>query len=146
MAILEASKGVLVLAIGIGVLSLINDRVWAAVFEEVTRHVYLNPSSRFAQSISDALADPSDKTLLTIAVASAAYSAIRFVEAYGLWRGRSWAEWFGTISGLVYVPFEVVHLIRKPSGVSGAVLSINVLIVAVLWRAIQQDRRAKGSH
>jgi uncharacterized membrane protein (DUF2068 family) len=143
VAVLEASKGVLVLAIGVGILSLINDRVWAAVFEEVTRHVYLNPSSRFAQSISDALADPSDTTLLTIAIAAAAYSTIRFIEAYGLWRGRSWAEWFGVISGLVYVPFEVIHLVRKPSGLSVGVLSINILIVAVLYRALQQDRPTK---
>ena len=52
-----------------------------------------------------------------------------FVEAYGLWRERPWAEWFALISGTLYVPFEAYELVRRVTAVHLAVLLINLGIV-----------------
>ena len=60
---------------------------------------------------------------------AAAYSIVRFVEAYGLWRERTWAEWFALISGALYVPFEVYELVRRPTLIHVAVLLINLAVV-----------------
>jgi ABC-type amino acid transport substrate-binding protein len=57
------------------------------------------------------------------------YSAMRFVEAYGLWKRRVWAEWFALISGALYVPFEAYELVRRPTLIHLAVLVINLGIV-----------------
>jgi hypothetical protein len=39
------------------------------------------------------------------------YASIRFVEAYGLWHELAWSEWFGAISGSIYLPIEVYELV-----------------------------------
>jgi len=57
---------------------------------------------------------------------------VRFVEAYGLWRARAWAEWFAMISGAVYVPFEVFDLIHKTTVIRGGILLINLLVVGYM--------------
>jgi uncharacterized membrane protein (DUF2068 family) len=60
---------------------------------------------------------------------AAIYSAIRFIEGYGLWLARIWAEWFAIISGMVYLPFEVYEVIRRVTWLHCAVLAINIGIV-----------------
>jgi uncharacterized membrane protein (DUF2068 family) len=70
-----------------------------------------------------------DAKLWALAAGAAAYSIVRFVEAYGLWNARAWAEWFAMISGAVYVPFEAYELIRRPTLIHVAVLLVNVGIV-----------------
>jgi len=37
--------------------------------------------------------------LWALALAAMLYAAVRFAEAYGLWHGRSWAEWFAILTG-----------------------------------------------
>ena len=64
-----------------------------------------------------------------VAAGAAAYSIVRFVEAYGLWNARTWAEWFALVSGALYVPFEAYELVRRPTPVHVAVLLINLGIV-----------------
>jgi uncharacterized membrane protein (DUF2068 family) len=52
-----------------------------------------------------------------------------FVEAYGLWYARTWAEWVALVSGSLYVPFEVYKLIHRQSLIHVSILVINVIIV-----------------
>jgi uncharacterized membrane protein (DUF2068 family) len=68
-------------------------------------------------------------------------AATRFVEGYGLWHARRWALWLGASAGAVFVPFEVIELIRRPSFLSSAVLVANVAVVAVLVRPLLQGAR-----
>ena len=81
---------------------------------------------------------PSADVRLFLSLA-AGYIALRWVEAYGLWKGKAWAEWLGAVSGGIYVPLELEHLIRAPSAISASVLSINLLVVIFL--ALQLWRR-----
>jgi uncharacterized membrane protein (DUF2068 family) len=60
---------------------------------------------------------------------AALYSTIRFVEGYGLWLARIWAEWFAIISGTVYLPWEVYEVIRRVTWLHCGVLVINIAIV-----------------
>jgi uncharacterized membrane protein (DUF2068 family) len=80
-----------------------------------------------------------DTNLFLIAMVAGAYSIMRFVEAYGLWRGRAWAEWFALISGAVYLPLEIYELVRRATPIRFGVFLINILIVAYMgwlrWKA-----------
>lgn len=60
------------------------------------------------------------------------YSTLRFVEAYGLWKARAWAEWIALISAVLYVPFEVHELIRRLSLFHISLLIVNLAIVAYM--------------
>ncbi|MCZ7627423.1 MAG: DUF2127 domain-containing protein [Candidatus Methylomirabilis sp.] len=46
---------------------------------------------------------------------AAGYASVRFVEAYGLWLERRWAEWFAAVSGGIYIPFEIYELLYGES-------------------------------
>jgi uncharacterized membrane protein (DUF2068 family) len=70
-----------------------------------------------------------DVQLWLLALLAVVYSAVRFVEAYGLWYGRRWAEWFALIAGAIYLPFEIYELARGASTIKVGALAINVLII-----------------
>jgi uncharacterized membrane protein (DUF2068 family) len=67
-----------------------------------------------------------------LALAALLYSSMRFIEAYGLWRIRAWAEWFAIVSGGVYLPVELYELIQRATAVKAVVLIVNIAIVGYL--------------
>lgn len=73
---------------------------------------------------------------MDMASLAAIYGLVRFVEAYGLWGGRRWAEWFAAVSGGVYVPFEIYELSESVNWLSAGALAVNVLIVGFVTNAL----------
>src|SRR5689334_598235 len=61
----------------------------------------------YALQGADSVTPHKIKALIGLAIF---YSAIRFVEGYGLWLARVWAEWFAMISGGVYLPLEIYEI------------------------------------
>ena len=72
------------------------------------------------------------------------YSTLRFVEAYGLWHMRPWAEWLAIVAGSAYLPVELYEIGRHATWMRGFVLLTNVLIVAYLvWVRIGARRASR---
>lgn len=97
VAYFEALKGVLVLAVGFGLLSFLG-RDTEVFAERLVNRLHLNPAHHYPQIFIHAMADLSNSRLWLIAGFSAFYAAVRFTEAYGLWRERAWAEWLAALS------------------------------------------------
>jgi uncharacterized membrane protein (DUF2068 family) len=131
VAFFEALKGTLVLVAGFGLLSLVH-RDLQDLAERLVSHSHLNPASHYPRVFIEAAARTSDSRLRTLAALAFAYSCVRFVEAYGLWKMRAWAEWFAIISGCVYLPIEVYELFQRATLVRAGVLVVNAFIVAYL--------------
>jgi uncharacterized membrane protein (DUF2068 family) len=112
IALYEATKGMLVLLAGLGLLGLIHHHVQEAA-EGLVRHFHLSPSSRYPRIFLELSARVTDGWLWGLALGSIAYASLRFAEAYGLWHAKAWAEWLGAVSGAIYIPFEAVELVRK---------------------------------
>ena len=141
VAVFEAAKGILVLAAGFGVLSLLHHDAERAA-ESVVRHLHLNPARHYPQIFLEAARHVTDRRLWLLASGAFAYAVVRAVEAYGLWRARVWAEWFAILSGAIYVPVEIYGLVRHASGLKAAVLVINLGIVAyVSWVRLAGARK-----
>jgi uncharacterized membrane protein (DUF2068 family) len=86
--------------------------------------------------------------LWVIALVAAIYVTLRFIEAYGLWYIRPWAEWLAIASGTIYVPFEALDLLRRPSYFRLLVIVINigiVLYMAMLRLEARRKRHAERS-
>lgn len=139
IAVLEAAKGGLVLVVGFGLLSLIHHNV-QQVAEQVVSHLHLNPANRYPQIFIAAAAAMSEARVVLLAAGAAAYSLVRFVEAYGLWRRRPWAEWFAAVSGAIYIPFEIYELLDRRSWLSVGALAVNLLVVGLMCRALFRSR------
>ena len=75
---------------------------------------------------------------------SVLYASLRFAEAYGLWRDKAWAEWLAAISGAIYIPFEVVELIKKVTALRIVSLAVNLLIVGYMLSMLRKHREKRG--
>ena len=67
-------------------------------------------------------------------MAAMLYAIVRFAEAFGLWREQAWAEWFGIISGALYLPLEVYELTVRVSAIKVSILLVNLVVVGCLIR------------
>jgi len=128
VALLEFAKGVIVVLAYFGLISLVHRDLWE-VTESMLEVLHIDPNRYIGQAFLYLADRITDMKWWTIAAVVAAYTSLRFVEAYGLWRARAWAEWIALVSGSFYLPFEIYELARKPTLLHGAVLLINIVIV-----------------
>ena len=142
VALLEAFKGLLVLLGGLGILALFHRNVHDAAVELI-RHAHLNPASHYPTIFLDAASQINDSRLWLYALGAACYSSLRLVEAYGLWLSKAWAEWLAASSGAIYVPFEIVELVRTSSLLGLLILAVNLLIVLLMLQALRNRTRNK---
>lgn len=139
VALLEAAKGTVVIIAGFGLMALVHRDV-QAVAEDIVRHLHINPARHFPHIFLDAAAAATDGRLWAMALTAMLYSVIRFAEAYGLWREQVWAEWFGILSGAIYLPLEVYELTVHVSVVKVSILLVNLMVVGWLVRVRWQSR------
>jgi len=137
VALFEFSKGALTVLAGFGLLSLIHQDV-QRIAEELVAHLHLNPASHYPRIFIDAASEINDGNLKLLALMAFGYACVRFTEAYGLWQDKVWAEWFGALSGSIYVPFELYELTKGMSTLKVVTLLINLLIVGTLARRLRQ--------
>ena len=142
VALFEAAKGVLVFLAGFSALSLIHHDA-QRLAEQMVAHLHLNPANRYPRIFLDTAAHLTDARLWVLASLAATYGLVRFVEAYGLWRGRRWAEWFAAVSGGIYMPFELYELVGGATWLSLGALLANIFIVGLMINALLREHRAE---
>jgi uncharacterized membrane protein (DUF2068 family) len=140
VALFEGAKGGLVLLTGFGLLGFIHRDLHSAA-EEVVRHFHLNPAHHYPRIFLDATARVNDTRLWLLALSAFLYAAVRFIEAFGLWRGKLWAAWFGALSGGIYIPLEIFEVVHGLSWAKLTVLSVNIAIVVYLGYTLAIPRR-----
>lgn len=131
VAAFEALKGALVLIAGFGLLSLVH-RDLQATAEQLVRHLHLNPARHYPQVFIEAAARINDAGLRLMAALAILYAVVRFIEAYGLWTMKGWAEWFAIISGSVYLPVELYEIFQHATWTRAVVFLVNAFIVVYL--------------
>ena len=139
IALFETAKGLLVLISGSGLLLLVH-RDAQAIAERLLMHLHLNPASRYPHIFLQIATGASPGRLRLWALGAALYAILRFVEAVGLWHARRWAEWFGVATGLLYVPFEVLSYIHRPSIESILALMVSLSVVLFLSLRLRGHR------
>src|SRR4051812_24042351 len=142
VAILEATKGVLLILVGIGALSLVHRDVRLIAAALVGR-LHLNPANGFAGSFVEAASRLTDSHLWLIATMGFLYALFRLVEAYGLWFGKVWAEWLAAVTGGLFVPLEIYEFIEKRTWVRASALIINLVVVAAIIGVLIKNRRTR---
>ena len=135
----EALKGGLILLVGFGLLALVHRDVQTFA-EQLVQRSHLNPAGRYPKIFVQAAAAVTDARLWALAAGAGAYALARFIEAYGLWRQRKWAEWFAVISGGIYVPIELVELAHSITWPKLIALAVNLAIVILMIRELRRRR------
>ena len=142
IAVFEAAKGLLVLLVGCGLLALIHHDLQANA-EALVRHLHLNPASRYPGIFLRAADALTDVRLWLLAAGAAAYAGMRFLEAYGLWRERSWAKWLAAISGGIYLPVETYELFGRVTWPKVTILVTNIAIVADMLSSLAAEKQER---
>ncbi len=143
VASFEFSKGIVVLLAGLGVFSMRHKDIWG-VAESFLEFFRVNPYRHYVGVFIDLVSRLSDVRLWKIAVVASIYVILRFIEAYGLWYIRPWAEWLAIASGSIYIPFEIADLLHKPDAIRLLIIVVNVGIV--LYMAMLRIEAAKKRH
>ena len=128
VATIEFVKGIVVVLAGLGVFSMRHKDIWG-ITESFLEFFHVNPYNYYVGVFINLVYRLSDMHLWKIALLATVYVALRFIEAYGLWRIRPWAEWLAIASGSLYVPFEIEDLLGRPDMLRLAIIVVNVGIV-----------------
>jgi uncharacterized membrane protein (DUF2068 family) len=145
VAIIEAVKGILALAVAILLFSLAHKDLYE-IADHVTDALHIDPDGRLSNMLFTAADKATEKGLWVFGFAVIAYAAVRFTEAYGLWHERDWAEWFALLSGALYLPWEILAIFRHSDWIRWGILIINVMIILymaelrfeVVWRKTEE--------
>lgn len=141
VAVFEAAKGALVLLAGFGVLKLLHRDIHALAIELI-EHLHLDPTKKLPQLFINGASGLTDVQLWLVALLAVVYAVVRFIEAYGLWNGRRWAEWFALVSGAIYLPFEIYELTRGVEAIKVGALAINILVIVYMAFMLRQRARS----
>jgi uncharacterized membrane protein (DUF2068 family) len=129
VALMEFVKGLIVIAAAISL-------YWidpADVVGSFLDFLHISPDHHLAQILLRSADVLSNASLWLVILIACVYSGLRFVEAFGLWRARPWAEWIALVSGAMYIPFEVYKLGNRISVFAAGVLIINLAVVAYMF-------------
>jgi uncharacterized membrane protein (DUF2068 family) len=143
IAVFEAVKGAGGLIVGFVAVGFL-DRDNEEFAIQIIRHLHIDPAWHYAQMFVKLMAEASDSQLMAVAGFFAAYAAFRFVEAFGLWYGRRWAEWLAALGGAIYVPVEIYELAHRLTWPRLSALVLNLAVVAYMVWLLTETRRRRA--
>jgi uncharacterized membrane protein (DUF2068 family) len=142
VASFEFSKGILAVLVGIVAILLVHKDAWV-IAESLLALLHISTDRHSAQLFLDFADSLSDARLWMAAQLAFVYSALRFTEAYGLWKQRTWGEWIAFGSGALFVPLEIRELIRGITVLRSVVFAVNVGIVLYMFFLLRAGRRER---
>ncbi len=142
VASFEALKGIVVLVLGITLLA-VHSHV-QDLSESLLYHLHIDFDRRLGHMVLNAATTISDARWWTIGAAVGTYSSVRFIEAWGLWNRRVWAEWFALLSGAMYLPWEFLKLVERVDWDRVGVLVVNLVIVVYMLIIRIRECRGRG--
>lgn len=142
VASFEFCKGIFVVLMGVCALTLLHKDTWL-IAESLLARLHISTDRRSAQLFLDFADSITDARLWAAVRIAFAYALLRFTEAYGLWKERTWAEWVAFVSGTLLLPLEVRELFHGVTFVRSALLIGNLAIVLYMLYVIIQNRRER---
>jgi uncharacterized membrane protein (DUF2068 family) len=142
VASIEFVKGVFVLLIGLSAILLVHKDVWV-IAETLLALLHVNTDRRLALDFLDFADRLTEPRLWMAAQFAFAYSFLRFAEAYGLWKQRTWAEWLAFGSGTLFLPIEIHGLMRRITLLRSTVFAANLGIILYMFFLLQSQRQRR---
>ncbi|HEY0547165.1 MAG TPA: DUF2127 domain-containing protein [Pyrinomonadaceae bacterium] len=132
-------KGLLLLAVAIGALTLLNEDVaaWAEHWIAVLR---VDPHNHFIHALLVKLTRVDNHRLEAISAGTFFYAALLLTEGVGLFLRKRWAEYFTIFVTASLVPLEIYELVKKLSLMRLGVLVINIAVVVYLVLRVRWER------
>jgi uncharacterized membrane protein (DUF2068 family) len=139
IAAFKLAKGLALLAVGFGVLRLLQHDV-AATATHWVHALRVDPNNRFIHGLLERLLGVSHRRLEEIGVGTFFYSAVFLTEGTGLALGKRWGEYFTIIVTGSFLPFEVYELGRRVTVARCVVVAINLAVLVYLIARVRKYR------
>jgi uncharacterized membrane protein (DUF2068 family) len=125
--------------VGLSAILLVHKDAWVLA-ESLLALLHVSTDRHWAQLFLDFADDITDARLWAAAQLAFAYSTLRFIEAYGLWKQRTWAEWVAFGSGALLIPLEIRELTRGVTLLRSGVLIGNLIVVGYMLYLLRSGR------
>ena len=130
----------LLLAVGIGVLSLLHKDV-AEIFKHWVEVLHVDPDNRYINRLLVKLGMMDDRKLAQISAGTFFYAAMLLTEGIGLMWQKRWAEYLTVIATASFIPLEIYELVKRFTLTRIVVIGINVAIVWYLIALLARERK-----
>lgn len=144
IAVFKLVKGMLLLAIGVGALSLVHRDVAVTVAHWV-KFLRADPENRLVHLMMTKLDLANDRTLRAIGAGTFFYAGLLLTEGFGLLFEKTWAEYLTIVATGSFIPLELFELTRRVTVSRVTVLAINVAVVWYLAVTVIRDRRGAAA-
>jgi uncharacterized membrane protein (DUF2068 family) len=138
VALFKLAKGLLLLAVGLGVATLLHKDV-AATVTHWANVLWIGRENRYVQELLRELAAIDTGKLRIAEISTFSYSALLLTEGTGLLLQKRWAKYLAVIVTASFIPFEIFTIVGRFAVPRMTVLIINIAVVwylcRVLWRA-----------
>jgi uncharacterized membrane protein (DUF2068 family) len=142
IAVFKLTKGLLLLAVGIGAIKLLHKDVSELATNWIAA-IRVDPDNRLIHGLIAKLGLMNDHKLEEISLGSFFYSALLLTEGIGLWLKKRWAEYFTIIVTCSLIPLELYEIARRVTFTRIVILLINA---AIVWYLFVQLRKGHGKH
>ena len=139
IALFEAIKGVIAVLAWLALVDLLHHDV-QSLANGVIAWLGLAPQEHLSELLLHYAEQLPLVNLRSLGLLALAYAALRWVEAWGLWRTRAWAQYLGAASGGLYIPFELYEWWQQPGWLTSGVIALNAAIVAYLLWHLRKTR------
>jgi uncharacterized membrane protein (DUF2068 family) len=139
VAFFEFLKGAFGLLVGFVAILLVHKDAWV-IAESLLALLHISTDRHFAQLFLDFADDVTPARLWTAAFLAFIYATLRFIEAYGLWKQRTWAEWFAFGSGALLIPWEIREMLRGITLLRSVLLVGNLVVVGYMFYLLRSGR------
>lgn len=139
IAIFKLVKGLVLLAIGIGALSLLHENAAAGVTRWITA-LRVDPKNHFIHMAIKKLWSVDDTKLVEISAGTFFYAALMLTEGVGLGLHKKWAEYFTVFATGSFIPLEVYELAQDFSITKLLVIALNVSVVVYLVLGLRKSK------
>jgi uncharacterized membrane protein (DUF2068 family) len=125
--------------VGFVAILLVHKDAWV-IAESLLALLHISTDRHFAQLFLDFADDVTPARLWTAAFLAFVYATLRFIEAYGLWKQRTWAEWFAFGSGALLIPWEIREMLRGITLLRSVLLVGNLVVVGYMFYLLRSGR------
>jgi uncharacterized membrane protein (DUF2068 family) len=136
IALFKLIKGLLLIATGVGALSLLHKDVEQTVTHWISL-LRVDPDNEWIHGLASRLFSITPKQLKEISAGTFFYAALLLTEGVGLLLRKHWAEYFTVITTAALIPLEIYEIAKHFTIVKVGVLAINVAILVYLIRRLR---------
>lgn len=132
IALFKLLKALLLIAVGIGALSLRHDSHLISSLQHLLREFGLYPHHRLVIRALSRISGLDRQRLEQLGIGSFVYAIVFLIEGTGLLLRKRWAEYLTIAVTASFIPFEVYELVRQASALRATGLALNLVIVLYL--------------